>query len=231
MKVYNVNPCSTLKRIILDDYTVQTRVNEAFTVDVRYIVTVLVTGETKTTLKVDRVLVRAYVNGSLKLSGLECRYTGCKHKRDGWRRQDLSISKKRNKALNKISSEFKLDQLKRDASNYAIREYFYSLPEMDGIVSWFSGDRGRIAIPSLGTSFDVYACNIKGAKTWYPNTACMYLNKGDKVKVQLVALEHGPSCQVTEGGHFDSEKWASLDHDRLAFKCDENGNAINGLFR
>lgn len=38
------------------------------------------------------------------------------------------------------------------------------------------------------------------------------------------------TCVVTSGGIFDTEKWSHLDHSRLAFRKDENGNFINGLF-
>jgi hypothetical protein len=75
----------------------------------------------------------------------------------------------------------------------------------------------------------IYACNIPGKKTWYAETACVYYNEGDIVEVTQDE-ETGFIIGVTPG-IFDENKWASLDQNKLAFKCDQNGDAINGLFR
>lgn len=77
----------------------------------------------------------------------------------------------------------------------------------------------------------IYACNIKGTKTWYESTACVYYKEGEVVDVELKVFHDFKTfvCGLTPG-HFDAEKWARLDKDRLAFKCDENGKALNGLF-
>ncbi len=32
-------------------------------------------------------------------------------------------------------------------------------------------------------------------------------------------------------GIFDEDKWNSLDQNSLAFRCDDSGKALNGLFR
>ncbi len=73
----------------------------------------------------------------------------------------------------------------------------------------------------------IYACNIKGKKTWYPETACVFYNVGQVVDVEI---QHERFvCGITPG-HLDQAKWNSLDQDRLAFKCNDEGTATCGLF-
>lgn len=77
----------------------------------------------------------------------------------------------------------------------------------------------------------LYACNIQGKKTWYPETACVYYKTGQVIDVELKVF-HGFTlfvCGLTPG-HFDRAHWERLDQSKLAFKCDENGKALNGLF-
>ena len=103
------------------------------------------------------------------------------------------------------------------------------------VVSW-DGTEGFINIHGIDDSIiafrKIYACNIKGKKTWYPETACVYYNEGQEIDVEL-HVTHGFEIIVVglTQGFFDEAKWNSLDKDRLAFKCDEQGNAINGLFK
>lgn len=72
----------------------------------------------------------------------------------------------------------------------------------------------------------IYACNIPGKKTWYPETACVYYGVGQVIEV---CVDDNFNIPVTRG-EFDAEKWAGLDQSRLAFKCNDDGKAINGLF-
>lgn len=100
------------------------------------------------------------------------------------------------------------------------------------IVSW-SGSEGLIKIHDTDLMLQIiYACNINGKKTWYPETACVYYNEGQEVDVSLSVFS-GFTLFVNglTPGHFDAKKWNSLPQDYLAFKCDENGTAINGLFQ
>lgn len=99
---------------------------------------------------------------------------------------------------------------------------------LTGVVQWFNSDSGSVLVN--GQVYRVYACNIKGAKTWYNETACMYLKQGELVTVDLKDMGDHLTCRVTSGEHFDSKKWDGLDHSKLAFKCDDNGKALNGLF-
>ena len=78
---------------------------------------------------------------------------------------------------------------------------------------------------------EIYACNIKETKTWYSETACVFYTEGQVVDVEIKVFSNFKLfiCGLTPG-HFDAEKWNSLNQSKLAFKCDENGRAINGLF-
>ena len=103
------------------------------------------------------------------------------------------------------------------------------LPLIECYVVWFdrlSGD-GIVRCLASDRRADIFACNIKGKRTWFPETACVYYGVGQIVQVQQDS--NGFVIGVTPG-EFDAEKWNRLDHDRLAFKCDTDGNATNGLF-
>lgn len=78
----------------------------------------------------------------------------------------------------------------------------------------------------------IYACNIQGKKTWDPETACVYYNTGDIVEVELKVF-HGFQLFVNglTPGHLDTAQWERIKDKPLAFRCDENGNAITGLFK
>lgn len=77
----------------------------------------------------------------------------------------------------------------------------------------------------------IYACNIQGKKTWYPETACVYYNTGDVVDVEI-QVTHGFERFVIglTPGILDEEHWNRIKDQSLAFRCDENGNAVTGLF-
>lgn len=109
----------------------------------------------------------------------------------------------------------------------------YHKKTFPAVIDWFNKDRGQGMLTIQGTEIRlvIYACNIKGRKTWYPETACVYYEKG-----QIVDIEVDASCYrsvfalgVTPG-HFDSEGWDRIKDKNLAFRCDENGEATNGLF-
>lgn len=95
-------------------------------------------------------------------------------------------------------------------------------------VMWFDKSSGVGAVKDLdnGVRHTLYACNVKGKKTWYPETACVYVMAGDIIDVKL---DSGLAVCLTQG-IIDEDKWSSLDQSKLAFKCDETGKAISGLF-
>jgi hypothetical protein len=179
------------------------------------------------TIKTDHIMFNIYV-GSCACVGTA-----------GWLpRKPVSINLK-----NPLASKFfqdlgerAIERVHQDAFNKAWTAYILSRPELSvglkGTVSWFDrdGGRGSVIVPSLNLYFPVYACNIIGKKTWYPETACMYLEKGQEIALDLTGDCGQLFVSNVQGGHFDAEKWGRLDHSRLAFKCDESGKAINGLF-
>lgn len=100
------------------------------------------------------------------------------------------------------------------------------------IVAW-SGTEGLIELdmPDLMLQ-TLYACNIKGAKTWYPETACVSYSVGQVVDVELKVFHDFQLfvCGLTPG-ILDVEHWNKIKDQSLAFRCDENGNAVTGLFK
>lgn len=87
-------------------------------------------------------------------------------------------------------------------------------------------------VEGLGWLQPIYACNIAGNKTWYPETACVYYETGQVVDVELKVF-HGFKlfvCGITQGT-LDVEHWDRIKDQSLAFRCDDKGNAITGLFK
>jgi len=129
------------------------------------------------------------------------------------------------------------------ANEYREADYFRHMAEnefvklysgkrfMATVVSW-SGSEGLVKIHNTDLMLQtIYACNIEGKKTWYPETACVYYTEGQLIEVELSVFSNFQLfVNGLTPGHFDSEKWDRLDKSKLAFKCDENGKAINGLF-
>lgn len=102
---------------------------------------------------------------------------------------------------------------------------------LKGVVSWFNRTSGEGYIRVEGEGlWPIYACNIKGKKTWYPETACVYLNEGDEVEVEIQPFLSGSLLVCHTPGIVDEDKWNRLDQSTLAFKCNDKGEAINGLF-
>lgn len=89
----------------------------------------------------------------------------------------------------------------------------------NGLVRWFNKLSGDGVIRSEnGKSYPVYGCNLIGAKTMFQHTCCIYLVQGEAVKFDL----HSNLGAVNvSGGHFDAEKWNSLDHFKLSFKIEK----------
>lgn len=93
---------------------------------------------------------------------------------------------------------------------------FFDRKHGEGIAKLLSG----------GGTFMIYASGIPGKRTWYAHTACVYYSEGDIIEIE--PSDFGVICKTP--GKLDLDKWASLDQERLAFVCDESGNAITGLF-
>lgn len=98
-------------------------------------------------------------------------------------------------------------------------------------VRWFNRSSGEGMVRIVDEDGEMhtavlYACNIPGKKTWFENTACVYYEEGQEIEVYI---SHGMVVGITPGIP-DTKKWNSLDHSRLAFVCNDAGEAINGLF-
>lgn len=210
-------------RKILSIETKNVNVNNAFQVQVTEVVWALVKSESSRTYKIDRIAVSTYINNKLSLKGLSCRFFGNK---------GSSINKK-NPLLSKSLNDLNLNSLKKESFQESIKHYMLTLTNLEAKVIFFckNSGEGMLSVPSLGFNLPVYACNLKGKKTWYAETACVFLNEGQTVMIdKLAEVSNGVTPIINEGIHFDAEKWNSLNQDKLAFKCDDNGNAINGLF-
>lgn len=99
-------------------------------------------------------------------------------------------------------------------------------------VAWFDNMRGEgVVTIDEDLSLQIYACNIKGRKTWYPETACVYYEKGQIVQIKVDCQSRRTIFAIGETqGHLDTEGWDRIKDTNLAFRCDEDGKAINGLF-
>lgn len=98
-------------------------------------------------------------------------------------------------------------------------------------VLWWDGTEGQIEGLNGEGRHWLYACNIKGAKTWYPETACMFHAEGQIIDAE-VKVFYGSGCIAVSHtqGTLDADRWDSLDQSKLAFKCDDDGKLVSGLF-
>lgn len=108
----------------------------------------------------------------------------------------------------------------------------YHKKTFSATVRWFDNMRGEgmVRIDDK-LSLPIYACNIAGRKTWFAETACVFYKAGQEVQIEIDV--HSYSTVFAKGitpGHFDSEGWDRIKDQNLAFRCDEQGNATNGLF-
>ncbi len=183
--------------------------------------------ETKTTLKTAYICKSVYIKNK-KSQGLDVRSF----------KKPVSIKKSGiMQALRDLDLKHNwgfIGSTHAEALKDAYRAYILNTPALskniDAEVLSFDKNRGSGLVRIQGGVYDVYACNIEGKKTWYPETACMYLNKSDTVKVNLTGAYFKLFVNVIQGGIFDSDKWDRLDQDKLAFKVNAVGTLKNGLF-
>jgi hypothetical protein len=130
------------------------------------------------------------------------------------------------------------------ANEYREEHYFRHIAEDDFVTQYngkefkatvvvWSGTEGLVKIHGADLMLQtIYACNIAGKRTWYPETACVSYAEGQEVHVRLEVFSGFKLFVIgITPGIFDEARWNSFDKDRLAFKCDENGKAINGFFK
>lgn len=99
-----------------------------------------------------------------------------------------------------------------------------------GVVRWFDRVSGEGMALVNGRLLPIYACNIPGRKTWYPTTACMYYEPGTVIECKIHGGIMSPLLVSMTPGILDEEKWDQLKHQNLAFRCNEAGEAVTGLF-
>lgn len=98
------------------------------------------------------------------------------------------------------------------------------------IVIWFNQSSGAGMVRIGDDSFTLYACNIEGRKTWYPETASVYYEAGQEIDVRLEVIGSTIFVDGLTPGHHDHEKWDRIKELNLAFRRDDTGKATNGLF-
>ena len=116
----------------------------------------------------------------------------------------------------------------QEAEMEAYERYYNKYNDLVFKATVISGGKGNteFLVRCIDTDklYWVYACNIKGAKTMYPETACVYLNEGDIVEVQLTVFTKQTFASVITQGRLDNERWNRLDHSKLAFKYNDDGS-------
>lgn len=99
-------------------------------------------------------------------------------------------------------------------------------------VRWFDNMRGEGSVRiDDELSLPIYACNIKGRKTWFAETACVFYKPGQLVDIEIDVVNY--SAVFAKGltlGHFDTEGWDRIKDQNLAFRCNDEGEVITGLF-
>ena len=97
-------------------------------------------------------------------------------------------------------------------------------------VAWFNPDEGMGFVDVDNMRLPIYACNIAGKKTWYPETACVYYEAGQIVDVKIDVYIGATFVLGLTPGTVDVEKWDRIKEQNLAFRCDESGEPVTGLF-
>lgn len=78
----------------------------------------------------------------------------------------------------------------------------------------FDRSRGIALLDGLDTAgvLHLYACNIPGKKTWFPETACVYHDKGEVIEVELIFADafSTPILVSHTPGIVDEVKWNEI---------------------
>lgn len=101
--------------------------------------------------------------------------------------------------------------------------------EFDAVVtSWNPVEgRGWVKIAQWDQVMPIYACNIEGKRSWWPEHACVSYERGQHVRVQF--KEPHFVIGLTPGT-FNAEQFASQDRSRMTFNVNEAGQVTSGLF-
>lgn len=128
-------------------------------------------------------------------------------------------------ADNEAAKQVKYNQWKQFQKKYHGKTF-------TAVVRWFNKSSGEGVVRlDDGLSLPIYACNIAGRKTWYPETACVYYAEGQIVQIKVDVHMYSTIFAIgVTSGHLDIERWDQIKDKDLAFRCNEDGQAINGLF-
>lgn len=122
-----------------------------------------------------------------------------------------------------------MEQRARLEAFEAYRTRYHGVVTKALVLSWdFLRGEGLVRLES-GEAREIYACNLPGRKTWFPETACAFYEPGETVEVKLdIHLTKTFVLGVTQA-YIDNEKWDSIKDKNLSFRCDDDGKAITGL--
>ena len=106
--------------------------------------------------------------------------------------------------------------------------------KLNAIVCWFDKMSGQGTVKITGKNNQtvkatIFACNISGKKTLFPETASVYYSEGQKIQVELSFYGNTIFVIGLTNGDIDTEKWNSLDQKNLSFKVNNDGTT-SGLF-
>lgn len=175
---------------------------------------------TSRSVKAKHIALSCYLGRGLKLKVVDARFP----------KKPVTLNLKNPEKSKFFDNGRLLQSMFQDCCSDLTARYLETLRDLDAEVLFFdkrSGE-GIVNVLSLNRTFEIYACNLKDARTWYASTACVFLNEGQRIKIDKITS--GLVVAKSEG-FFDAEKWVSLDQDSLAFKVDiETGKLKNGLF-
>lgn len=112
----------------------------------------------------------------------------------------------------------------------AYRARYHGVVTDAEVLSWdHSRGEGLVRLAD-GSARDIYACNLPGRKTLYPETACVFYMPGETVQVKLDIHYTRTFVLGVSQAYIDNEKWDRIKDQPLAFRCDDEGRAVTGLF-
>jgi len=134
------------------------------------------------------------------------------------------------KQLALMQAEMKLAEAKLDA------EIAWDKANIDkpliGSVRFFNKSKGSgyVYIESLDLNIEIFASNIQGKKTWFPETACVSYEENEIIECHLSGSYNHLLLVGDTVGQLDVGHWELIKDSGLAFKCDSEGKALNGIF-
>lgn len=187
--------------------------NETFikgehTVNLKFVIWCCVNSYTARTVKTNHIGFSCYINNNTQLYGIEALHL----------KKLVSINKKdpmNSKYFTETLGERRISLEFNTAFNLAYKAYLgATIRNVPAEVIYFDkiSGKGIIKVPSLDNeTFPVYACNLPGKKTWYAETACVYLTPKDTITVDITGDSYQLFVTNVRGNiQFDEDKWNSL---------------------